>query len=417
MNVEYLVMDQVDVVPPLTASPPRSHYDRDDTDHDSDSTYPTDPHHSQDSRSLSHHHNSLYPSYDHHHQHQHHSLPPPRTQPAYNAYAYHPPAAYPHNQYYHAGHGMSNGNGAGGAGDGAGQGGNGSGVPNSQSGGYPMPVKVEYFNPSAELQPGGYAQYLTDAIALPADNLLAYHAAPSPLDSSASSSPTSSPPSGPNTRGPHYLPPLVAPPQVPSNDRYPQQHRHQQQVLSSVSPSSSPERRPAPYARPQSHPRSGPHALHVHPQQGQPPSHLAQSPAPLSASMSVPSPLTPHSVPLPAVLYDADTFKASLSGTRFEEKEDAIDYIKEEASQCGFSVLVRTSKPDYVVVICNCGRRLKTLKGERKRNRKFKTAMTGCEWRVVLFRSGNRVWEFRTNTGMLHNHTLPVSHIYPDYEG
>ncbi|KAJ3023795.1 hypothetical protein HKX48_000929 [Thoreauomyces humboldtii] len=114
--------------------------------------------------------------------------------------------------------------------------------------------------------------------------------------------------------------------------------------------------------------------------------------------------------PLPEglVRYDPHTYKRGLMHHQFEDKEPAIAFVKEESLKYGFSVLVRTSKPDYVVVICNCGRRLKRLKGERKRNRRFKTAMTGCEWRVVLFRTSAKVWEFRATPKMTHNHGLPV---------
>ncbi|KAJ3033466.1 hypothetical protein HDV00_006330 [Rhizophlyctis rosea] len=108
------------------------------------------------------------------------------------------------------------------------------------------------------------------------------------------------------------------------------------------------------------------------------------------------------------VPYTPDAFKHSLLNHRFEDKDLALDFIKDTAKKFGFSVLVRTSKPDYVVVICNCGRRLKKLKNERKRNRKFKTAMTGCGWRVVLFRNSKRLFEFRGTPKMEHNHPLPV---------
>ncbi|TPX56545.1 hypothetical protein SpCBS45565_g08382 [Spizellomyces sp. 'palustris'] len=119
---------------------------------------------------------------------------------------------------------------------------------------------------------------------------------------------------------------------------------------------------------------------------------------------------TPRLTPLPDgyTPYDPHTFKSALLNQTFDTKDPAIEYIKTVAKNFGFTVLVRTSKPDYVVVICNCGRRLKRLKGERKRNRRFKTAMTGCEWRVVLFRSGGKKWEFRATPKMEHNHSLPV---------
>ncbi|KAI9091524.1 hypothetical protein DFS34DRAFT_322986 [Phlyctochytrium arcticum] len=144
-----------------------------------------------------------------------------------------------------------------------------------------------------------------------------------------------------------------------------------------------------------------------HPQQQQQQHQMGYYP-PMPGMMAMgPRPISP---PLPPglVRYDPQVFRRGLMNHFFESKEPAIEFIKEESKQYGFSVLVRTSKPDYVVVICNCGRRLKRLKGERKRNRRFKTAMTGCEWRVVLFRSGTNKWEFRATPKMDHNHSLPV---------
>ncbi|KAJ3168977.1 hypothetical protein HDU88_001304 [Geranomyces variabilis] len=124
---------------------------------------------------------------------------------------------------------------------------------------------------------------------------------------------------------------------------------------------------------------------------------------------AAPPPTRSGTSPLPEGMlrYDPHAFKHGLMHHFFDSKEPAIEFVKEESLKYGFSVLVRTSKPDYVVVICNCGRRLKRLKGERKRNRRFKTAMTGCEWRIVLFRSGNQKWEFRATPKMEHNHGLP----------
>ncbi|KAI8800209.1 hypothetical protein BJ742DRAFT_91307 [Cladochytrium replicatum] len=100
---------------------------------------------------------------------------------------------------------------------------------------------------------------------------------------------------------------------------------------------------------------------------------------------------------------------------KFATRQDAIDYLKEEAKRCGFTVLVRTSRADYVVVICNCGRRVKPVKqgAKRQRNRKRKTAMTGCQWHVILYRksggsndSSGRLWEIKPSTQSSHNHPL-----------
>ncbi|KAI8906992.1 hypothetical protein DFJ77DRAFT_514126 [Powellomyces hirtus] len=158
---------------------------------------------------------------------------------------------------------------------------------------------------------------------------------------------------------------------------------------------------------------SQPHQQQPHQQQPPPPPPAAPNAEPFQHHHPGMMPIAPstggHS-PLPdgILRYDPHAFKRGLMHHFFDTKEPAIEFVKEEALKYGFSVLVRTSKPDYVVVICNCGRRLKRLKGERKRNRRFKTAMTGCEWRVVLFRSGNKKWEFRATPKMDHNHGLPV---------
>ncbi|TPX56547.1 hypothetical protein SpCBS45565_g08381 [Spizellomyces sp. 'palustris'] len=110
-----------------------------------------------------------------------------------------------------------------------------------------------------------------------------------------------------------------------------------------------------------------------------------------------------------------EDFKRRILQLKFEEREIAIDFLKDQAKQAGFSVLVRTSRPDYVVIICNCGRRVKQVEGERKRKRKRKTAMTGCEWHVILFRRNipgstvPRMWEFRASSKMEHNHPLNLN--------
>ncbi|KAJ3008332.1 hypothetical protein HKX48_008645 [Thoreauomyces humboldtii] len=100
-----------------------------------------------------------------------------------------------------------------------------------------------------------------------------------------------------------------------------------------------------------------------------------------------------HHSPLPNDMHSQplmnpvdEEFKRRILQLKFEEREMAIDFLKEQAKSTGFSVLVRTSRPDYVVIICNCGRRVKHVEGERKRKRKRKTAMTGCEWHIILFR-------------------------------
>ncbi|KAJ3127114.1 hypothetical protein HK098_006811 [Nowakowskiella sp. JEL0407] len=131
------------------------------------------------------------------------------------------------------------------------------------------------------------------------------------------------------------------------------------------------------------------------------------------SSLVPPPPPVPPTVP-PITPYTTETFKSLLS-RNYATKQDAIAHIKEIAQKFGFSVLVRTSKKDYVVIICNCGRRLKELKGERKRNRKSKTAMTGCSWRVILYKGQNLdgntdssegEWSFRSTAKMEHNHVM-----------
>ncbi|KAI8585360.1 hypothetical protein BDZ88DRAFT_24481 [Geranomyces variabilis] len=151
------------------------------------------------------------------------------------------------------------------------------------------------------------------------------------------------------------------------------------------------------------------------------------SPGPASAaSVGTPTSGSPvfhqntmHALPSdmhPPIMNPVDEeFKRRILQLKFEEREIAIDFLKEQAKQTGFSVLVRTSRPDYVVIICNCGRRVKQVEGERKRKRKRKTAMTGCEWHVILFRrnipgsSAPRMWEYRASSKMEHNHPLNLN--------
>ncbi|KAJ3028384.1 hypothetical protein HDV00_010452, partial [Rhizophlyctis rosea] len=130
-----------------------------------------------------------------------------------------------------------------------------------------------------------------------------------------------------------------------------------------------------------------------------------------ASATSSPYTRSPHMTPLnptqhPIHPYSPALFTQLLLPHTFPTKQLALAHLKRHALSFGFSVLVRTSKPDYVVVICNCGRRLKKLKSERKRNRKFKTALTGCEWRVVVFKNKEGRFEFRGTSKMVHNHPL-----------
>ncbi|KAI8800221.1 hypothetical protein BJ742DRAFT_745504 [Cladochytrium replicatum] len=151
---------------------------------------------------------------------------------------------------------------------------------------------------------------------------------------------------------------------------------------------------------------------HQQPPQQQHISYQSTSPTPSSTSSSDPhtngsndrhSPQTQAIKP-----YFSPQFRRLLSSSTFPSKDHAVRFLKAQAAAHGFKVLVRTSKKDYVVVICNCGRRLKELKGERKRKRRWKTALTGCEWRVVLCTasSGEENWVFRCTAKMEHNHAL-----------
>ncbi|KAJ3185372.1 hypothetical protein HDU85_001422 [Gaertneriomyces sp. JEL0708] len=132
--------------------------------------------------------------------------------------------------------------------------------------------------------------------------------------------------------------------------------------------------------------------------------------------------------PVPELNPRDESFKQQLLSCKFPHRDAAIGFLRTQAKIAGFSVLVRTSRPDYVVIICNCGRRVKAsaeAPGDKKRRRKRKTAMTGCEWHVILFRRGagtgmnnigihgagkledvERMWEFRATTKMEHNHPL-----------
>ncbi|TPX42168.1 hypothetical protein SeMB42_g05250 [Synchytrium endobioticum] len=101
---------------------------------------------------------------------------------------------------------------------------------------------------------------------------------------------------------------------------------------------------------------------------------------------------------------DTEPFTTRILDPTFADKDAAIEYLKDEAKTAGFSVLVRTSKKDYVVLICNCGRRLKPLKAARVRNRKQKTPMTGCSWRIVLVKGVDNMWSYRASNEMAHNH-------------
>ncbi|KAJ3036378.1 hypothetical protein HDV00_002794 [Rhizophlyctis rosea] len=138
---------------------------------------------------------------------------------------------------------------------------------------------------------------------------------------------------------------------------------------------------------------------------------------------------TPTQPPSP----ESEHFKNLLLSHRFPDRTQALDWLKAEAVKAGFAVLVRTSRPDYVVLICSCGRRLKTSSGVGRgeggssrggggggggkvRKKKKQSALTGCEWHVILFRKvgagSSRLWEFRATSKMEHNH--PLNPLPPD---
>ncbi|KAI8818489.1 uncharacterized protein EV422DRAFT_579926 [Fimicolochytrium jonesii] len=111
-----------------------------------------------------------------------------------------------------------------------------------------------------------------------------------------------------------------------------------------------------------------------------------------------------HSQPLnPA----DESFKNRIIRHKFEDRDGALDFLKEQARMAGFNVLVRTSRSDYVVIICSCGRRSRPKPQteeqqaaaaqqqqreeeeeppRKKRKKKEKAAVTGCEWHIILFR-------------------------------
>ncbi|KAJ3118022.1 hypothetical protein HK098_006043 [Nowakowskiella sp. JEL0407] len=117
---------------------------------------------------------------------------------------------------------------------------------------------------------------------------------------------------------------------------------------------------------------------------------------------------------------------SKIAGSQFKDRKEAVEYARKIALNDGFTVLVRTSRENYAVLVCGCRTRAvgtpiastragldETATDEKpgKRNRasRPKRPDTGCKFHIILSRSdNNHPWKFRPSQTMEHNHGLPL---------
>ncbi|KAI8801347.1 hypothetical protein BJ742DRAFT_34021 [Cladochytrium replicatum] len=199
----------------------------------------------------------------------------------------------------------------------------------------------------------------------------------------------------------------------------------------------------------------------------------------LNDESSTSTSLTLHSDDSPPTLAEDNPFVSRLLGRTFMERNDAIDFAREHARKAGFSILVRTSRQNYAVLVCGCRtrtpsgpypgssqesgstwggleRRGSTASGLERRGstasgleRRGSTASlverrgsvdtsvsdssgvnrkgsgrrqrrmdTGCRFHLILHRENpEQPWQFRPSRVMEHNHPLPILAIPPALGG
>ncbi|KAI8805375.1 hypothetical protein BJ742DRAFT_775091 [Cladochytrium replicatum] len=199
----------------------------------------------------------------------------------------------------------------------------------------------------------------------------------------------------------------------------------------------------------------------------------------LNDESSTSTSLTLHSDDSPPALAEDNEFVSRLLGRTFMERNDAIDFARDHARKFGFSILVRTSRQNYAVLVCGCRtrtpsgpypgtsqesgstwggleRRGSTASGLERRGstasaleRRGSTASsverrgsvdtsvsdssgvnrkgsgrrqrrmdTGCRFHLILHRENpEQPWQFRPSRVMEHNHPLPILAIPPAQGG
>ncbi|KAK9766607.1 hypothetical protein K7432_004206 [Basidiobolus ranarum] len=90
---------------------------------------------------------------------------------------------------------------------------------------------------------------------------------------------------------------------------------------------------------------------------------------------------------------------------QFSTAQEAFEWCQQLAKKCGFGVRRRTSKSSTIYIVCSREGRPESKKNAvRKRNRTSERC--NCDWRVVLYLTDKKLWEFRAGKCMAHNHGL-----------
>ncbi|ORY07224.1 hypothetical protein K493DRAFT_295616 [Basidiobolus meristosporus CBS 931.73] len=90
---------------------------------------------------------------------------------------------------------------------------------------------------------------------------------------------------------------------------------------------------------------------------------------------------------------------------QFSTAQEAFEWCQQLAKKCGFGVRRRTSKSSTIYIVCSREGRPESKKNTvRKRNRTSERC--NCDWRVVLYLTDKKLWEFRAGKCMIHNHCL-----------
>ncbi|ORX88496.1 hypothetical protein K493DRAFT_359480 [Basidiobolus meristosporus CBS 931.73] len=101
----------------------------------------------------------------------------------------------------------------------------------------------------------------------------------------------------------------------------------------------------------------------------------------------------------------------SIFSMQFISPKEAFDYCQQLARGCGFGIRRRTSKDSTIYIVCSKEGKSE-YKGTTFRVRNRVSERCNCDWRVVLFLSKRKLWEFKAGKCMTHNHPLA---IHPDY--
>ncbi|KAK9712418.1 hypothetical protein K7432_007173 [Basidiobolus ranarum] len=102
----------------------------------------------------------------------------------------------------------------------------------------------------------------------------------------------------------------------------------------------------------------------------------------------------------------------NIFNTQFLSPKEAFDYCQQLARSCGFGIRRRTSKDSTIYIVCSREGRSE-YKGTTFRVRNRVSERCNCDWRVVLFLSKRKLWEFKAGKCMNHNHPLAQHEDYP----